>query len=60
MDAKECRFCKYRDTNRTDNFGRVRCTRFSKYVGKFNGCDYFITEKSEKIFDALKELKEND
>lgn len=59
MDAKECRFCKNCDVNRTNDIGRVRCTRFSTYVGKFNCCDYFITEKSEKLFDAIKELKEN-
>lgn len=56
MNTKECRFCKNCDVNRTDNFGRVRCTRFSRYVGKFNCCDYFITEKLEKLFDVITEM----
>ena len=59
MNAKECRFCKNCDVNRTNDIGQVRCTKFSRYVGKFNCCDYFITEESEKLFDAMKELKEN-
>lgn len=59
MNAKECRFCKHCDVNRTNDIGQVRCTRFSTFVNLFDGCDYFITKESEKLFEAIKELNEN-
>lgn len=59
MDAKECRFCNHCDVNRINDFGQMRCTRFNTFVNLFDWCDYFISETSEKLFDAIKELKEN-
>ena len=54
MDAKECRFCKHCDVNRTNDIGQVRCKRFSTYVNLFDRCDYFIDDGIEKIFKGVK------
>lgn len=53
MDAKECRFCKHCDVNRTNDIHQVRCKRFSTYVNMFDWCDYFNTDGMEKIFKEL-------
>lgn len=53
MNAKECRFCKHCDVNRTNDIEQVRCKRFSTYVNLFDCCDYFITDGKEKIFKEL-------
>ena len=58
MNAKECRFCKNCDVNRTNDIGQARCTRFSTYINLFDNCDYFISKQSEEFL--VKELKEND
>lgn len=50
MNAKECRFCKHCDVNRTNDILQVRCKRFSTYVNLFDWCDYFIADGMEKIF----------
>ena len=57
MDAKECRFCKHCDVNRTNDIGQVRCTRFSTYINLFDNCDYFVSKQSKEFL--AKELKEN-
>lgn len=59
MNAKECRFCKYCDVNRTNDISQVRCKRFSTYVNLFDRCDYFVTDGTERIEKILKELNEN-
>lgn len=54
MNAKECRFCKYCDVNRTNDFKQVRCKRFSTYVDLFDYCDYFTPDGMDKILRILK------
>ncbi len=44
MNAKECRFCKHCDPNRTNDIEQVRCKRFSTFVNLFDKCDYFATD----------------
>lgn len=56
MNAKECRFCKHCDVNRTNDIGQVRCVRFSTYVNLFDFCDYFFTDGLEKIFKELNDI----
>lgn len=56
MDAKECRFCKYCDVNRTNDIYQVRCKRFSTYVNLFDRCDYFITDGMLKTLEALNDV----
>lgn len=53
MNAKECRFCKHCDVNRTNDIHQVRCKRFSTYVNLFDRCDYFITDGMLKALEAL-------
>lgn len=59
MNAKECRFCKHCDVNRTNDIGQVRCKRFSTYINLFDRCDYFITDGTERIEKILERLNEN-
>lgn len=53
MNAKECRFCRHCDINRTNDIGQVRCTRFSTFVNLFNCCDYFTTNKMNKFAEVF-------
>lgn len=57
MNAKECRFCKHCDVNRTNDIGQVRCKRFSIYVNLFDHCDYyFTTDGMERIFKICEDI----
>lgn len=58
MNAKECRFCRHCDTNRTNDIEQVRCKRFSTFVNLFDKCDYFAIDS--KIIETLKELNGNE
>lgn len=53
MDAKECRFCAYADSNRVNQHGEIRCKRYSCYTRKFDTCEDFISEATKKLFDKL-------
>ena len=55
MNAKECRFCKYCDVNRTNDIHQVRCKRFSTYVNMFDHCDYFTTDGMMEITRVMEE-----
>lgn len=55
QNSKQCQFCKWCDTDRTNDISQVRCKRFSTYVNLFDSCDYFITDGIEKIFKELNE-----
>ena len=54
-NIKMCNFCIHCDTTRTNDFGQVRCKRFSTYVDIMSCCDYFLSEETKLLMDALDE-----
>lgn len=48
MESKECRFCAYSDSNRVNQYGEIRCKRFSCYTRKFETCEDFVSKGAEK------------
>lgn len=54
MNAKECRFCAYADSNRVNQHGEIRCKRYSCYTRKFDTCNDFVSEGTKKLFDKLR------
>ncbi len=41
MNIKECWFCKFCDTNKTNDIAQVWCNKFKTYINLFDSCDYF-------------------
>lgn len=59
MNCNICLNCAFCDTNRKNDFGEVRCKRFSVFVKPSNNCQFHSSRGIQNLTENLKRSEQN-